>query len=123
MTKSTTIEVNVQWKNEDIVIIRMIGEAGLQNADHVERQFLPVVASKPRLVIVDLEALDFIGSLGLGMLVELQRSLARSGGIMRLIHPQPDIMDVIRKCRLETVFKFCDTFDEALATETADPAK
>ena len=114
MPEIKDIQVNVRW-DDDVVHIALVGEAGLQNADRVERAFLPVVASKPRLVIVNLEELDFIGSLGLGMLVELQRSLKLSGGTLRLACAQDVIIDVIKRCRLERVLTVHDTVEEALA--------
>lgn len=117
-----TIEVAIEW-NDDVVIVRMKGEMGLQNADSVERQFLPVVASKPRLAVIDMTNLEFIGSLGLGMLVELQRGVVRNGGEMFITNAQQMIVDVMRRCRLDTVFKLKPSVEDAIAAAQVEPAE
>ena len=53
---------------------------------------------------VDLKALDYISSLGLGILLRTQKRLRAAGGGLTLIHVRPHIHDIFRYSGLTQVF-------------------
>jgi anti-anti-sigma factor len=106
------IDVSVCTHNE-LVVVSVAGDAGIMNSDELARQLLPVVAMKPQVVVFDIEDLTFIASIGLSVLMEFQRGIAREGGHVRLLNPCPAVRDVLRKCRLDSVLLIIDSIDEA----------
>jgi anti-sigma B factor antagonist len=96
-------------------VIKVLGEVGVAGAEELGRRLLPVTASRPPIVIFDLEGLTFISSLGLSILMEFQRGLNRHGGIVRLINPQPAVHEMLKKCRLDTVLIVAKSMQEAVA--------
>jgi anti-anti-sigma factor len=45
---------------------------------------------------VDISALEFIASLGMGMFISCARSLKRHGAGMVLLNPQPEVEEVLK---------------------------
>ncbi|HWB21093.1 MAG TPA: STAS domain-containing protein [Phycisphaerales bacterium] len=85
------------------VIVQLVGDIALGQVDALDRQLLPVVASHPGVVIVDLSSVGFIASLGLGKLLELHRGISRNGGELRIAGVQQAVREVLVRCRLDAV--------------------
>ena len=74
---------------------------------------------KPRLLtelrthgpslILDLEAVQFIDSTGLGMLVSILKEARQAGGNVRLINPSREVMRLLQITGLEQVFEIGGT--------------
>ena len=45
-------------------------------------------------VVLDLSALDYVASAGLRVVVSRDKALRKSGGNLRLVHPNEEVMDV-----------------------------
>lgn len=98
-------------------IVRIVGDASVHNVDELERQLRPAAAWHSRIIVVDLSQVGFISSLGLGVLIQLQRGAQRNGGGVRFVGAKPAVRDTIVKCRLDTVMAMFDTVADALAAE------
>lgn len=77
--------------------------AGRFDASQVEkaRQFFFAL---PAGRVVDLAALDYISSAGLGILLATQKRLAESGEGLRLVNPRAHIRDVFHFSGFDQVF-------------------
>jgi len=61
-------------------------------------------------VDVDLARLEYISSMGLGVLVKTQKRLRSAGGTgLRLLDPRPNIRDIFRYSGLDQVFEIDTT--------------
>jgi len=56
-------------------------------------------------LVLDLEAVQFIDSTGLGMLVSVLKEARHAGGIVRLINPNREVMRLLQITGLERVFE------------------
>jgi anti-anti-sigma factor len=94
---------------------------GTLEADTVQKGralLAPVVASAPRVVVLDLGGLAFLSSVGISLLLETQRSLTAKGSRVFLTNMQPQIarvMDIVQVLPKATVFKDIAEMDEYLA--------
>lgn len=95
-------------------VVHINGDAGVSNTDALSLALLPVSASRPALVVLDLAGLNFISSLGLGLLLEFRSGIARNGGTVRVANPQQHVRDMLIKCKFEVVLPIYDTVDAAL---------
>ena len=95
-------------------IIRLIGEANVQQSGQMERELTMLSALRPPQVVIDLSQLTFISSLALGMLVEFQRGLARNHVKVVLAGLPPKIREVFRSTTLEQLFTMVDRPEDAL---------
>lgn len=108
------LALEMQQQN-DAVIVKMAGDAAVGSVAEIERLFLRIQAMHPRLVVLDLTALDFIASIGMGTLVSLKRAVERSGGSVRLAGVNDNVMAALQRSRLDQAFEIHDTPDAALA--------
>ena len=73
-------------------------------------------ASRPAMVVIDLSRVPMIGSLGMGMHLNLRKSLDRHGGRVKFAGLQPLVADAFKRTKLLEVFDVHDSTDAALAT-------
>jgi anti-anti-sigma factor len=97
------------------LVIRIAGEAGVDNVESLADGLMKFCAQKPKLVVFDLSGLDFIASMGMGVLMAFRQELARSGGIVRVAAAQPMVLDAFKRACLNALFNTCASVDEALA--------
>jgi anti-anti-sigma factor len=70
-------------------VVTLRGSADMGAAADIDRKLDEVIASKPKLVIVDLNALSYMNSITIGSLVRTQQALKSAGGQLRLANPSP----------------------------------
>jgi len=83
----------------------MAGDASVGSIDELERQFMKIHAMKPKVVVMDMSDLNFIASIGMGTIVSLQRSVTRTGGVVKLAGVNDDILGAFQRSGLDKVFE------------------
>ena len=68
---------------------------------------------KSKIMVIDLAELGFISSTGLGGIVAAHVTCQKNGTKMFLVNPKPMVREVLEVTRLTTLFKICDTLEEA----------
>lgn len=68
-----------------------------------------------RQIVVNLSEIEYIDSGGLGTLVGQLASTRNRNGEIKLVHPNQRVTDLLRRTRLDTVFKSYESDDEAIA--------
>ncbi|HEV2088644.1 MAG TPA: STAS domain-containing protein, partial [Cryptosporangiaceae bacterium] len=68
-------------------------------------------------IVVDMEAVDFLDSSGLGVLIGGLKTARLAGGRFTLVCTQPKILKIFRVTGLEEIFGIHASVDEALAAE------
>ena len=96
------------------LIVRIVGEAGIDNVSTLEGELLKISALRPPLVVFDLSGLDFIASLGMGALMSFRQGVVRNGGTVRVAAAQPAVLDAFKRACLNALFNTCNSVDEAL---------
>ena len=96
------------------VVLRLIGEARI-DVGALDMQVTRLLARRPSLVVLDLSALTFCSSLGMGCIVSLRRSLERSHCKTRLAAVHPDVLDSLKRAVILPLFEVFPTVDEAIA--------
>jgi anti-anti-sigma factor len=61
--------VTDSW-HDSVVVIRCSGDLDMLTAPALERQIETALTKKPTAMIIDLSAVDFLASVGMGLLVE-----------------------------------------------------
>jgi anti-anti-sigma factor len=67
-----------------------------------------------RRVLVDLDKIDFLNLKALGKLIEFQKAQSRRGRSMVLSGLKPEILQVFKITKLDTLFTLCQDEEEAL---------
>jgi len=114
--KALSVEAN---QHPSGLIIKIAGDAGVENIDTLERELTKLSAQKPPLIVFDLSGLDFIASLGMGALMSFRKGIARNGGTVRIAAAKPAVLDAFKRAALKELFNTCATVDEALTAKAA----
>lgn len=89
-------------KSDGLLIVRLCGEIDHHNAVGLRRELDDMIMrDRPRRLLVDLAAVDFMDSAGLGLLMGRLRLMQDIGGTMALLRPHARIMKILRLAGME----------------------
>ena len=91
---------------------RHAGRGKLLPRERVERL---IAAGRVRLLL-DMAAVDYVDSAGVGVLVAKYLSVRRRGGDLRFVHLSPRVMHVMEIAHLLTIFQSFDNEQAALGS-------
>ena len=97
------------------IVAKLIGSEGMLVSTDLEDALLELVGRQPPLLVLDLSALEFISSVGLGGIVAAHLRSRHHGGTIHLVSPTPDIHDLLATTRLTSIFPVFETIEQALA--------
>ena len=84
----------------------------IESALRFRSELLELVKSRRR-VVLDLAAVEFIDSSGLGALVSALKAARTGGGELRLAALRPNVRQLLEIMRLDRVFSLYGTVEEA----------
>lgn len=79
------------------------------------------VESGPGHIILDLSAIDFVDSSGLGALVQLVKKATSEGGTVQVV-TNPRVTQTVKLVRLEKYLSLQPSVDEAIAKLESSPS-
>ena len=103
-------------ENGTALVVRLAGELDLYNADAVREALLAAVERAPRRLVVDLEAVRFIDSTALGVLIEARSKVADRSSFV-LAAPGLETRRALEVSGLDRHFTVEGTVAEAIAAE------
>lgn len=95
-------------------VVRASGDVDLTTAPRLREAVVAVVVGGQPRVVVDLQAVDFIDSTGLGVLVGLLKRTRSQGGDLRLVSTRPALRKVLELTSLERALPLSPTLDDAV---------
>lgn len=100
--------------NGTVGVVAISGEIDFSVVPEVRKALEEAFEGKCACVLVDLSGVSFIASDGLGALIEAQRRAQADGRKLHLVHPQPHILELLRKTQLTRLFQIHESIDEAV---------
>lgn len=107
------MELEVVHRNDGISHVVLRGSLDVTGLRQVDVQFHTETAGHDQPAIVDVSGLDYINSLGIGMLFGCARSLARRGHRMVVLNATGIVEDVMRTVGVPQVAPFATSLEEA----------
>ncbi len=98
----------------DVAVVAVSGEVDIHTAPEFRSAVLAPAAAAPGRLVVDLTALDFIDSTGLGVLVAARQHAHDHGIHFTLVCPRDRVLKVFRITRLDKVFDIRHSLADAL---------
>jgi anti-sigma B factor antagonist len=108
--------LTVDESKAPFTVVAVAGEVDLVTAPELRAALLELVGAGKVALIVDLEAVEFLDSTGLGVLVGAVKRARADGGDLSLVCTHPHLLKVFEITGLTTVFAIHDSLSEALAT-------
>jgi anti-anti-sigma factor len=104
---------------DGVRMIRLKGRLDLEGAEAVDLKLTSLAAVRKGYVIVDLEAVEFMSSIGLSVIVRVARALSAREGKLVLLQPRPNVADVLVRTQIDQVIPVCTDLDTARTTVLA----
>jgi anti-anti-sigma factor len=95
--------------------VRITGPLDVAGAACLSLKFTATTVGRRQHVVVDMAGVDFVASIGLGMLVQVARALMPDGKRVVLLRPNSLVAGVVRTSKLETVLPIAESPDTAMA--------
>jgi len=97
-----------------VVVLKLAGRLMLgQESEPIPQLIERWVAEGKRTIIVDLSGVTHIDSTGIGRFIASFNAIQRSGGKLLMAGASGQVRDGFRVTRLDTVFPFFDSVEEA----------
>jgi anti-anti-sigma factor len=107
------LKIDIEQKPQ-AVVAHLAGEAGVDEADELDRNLRLLGAAKPALVILDMAGVNYIASMGIGALVKFRNEIAHAGGRVVFTSLRPLVLDTFKHAGLLRVFQTYPTVEDAL---------
>lgn len=91
-------------KNPDATIVRGTGKITLSSADYFQATIRQLIPEAKRIVL-DLTAVEYIDSTGLGALVSVYMAAGRANCVLELSNPKQRVRDLLNLTKLASVFE------------------
>lgn len=89
----------------DVLVITLPSRLDAVGVTAIEKQLAETVTAHKGKVLADLSSVNFVASLALRMLLTNLKAVQPLGGDLRLAGLQPQIAEIFRKSRFDTLFK------------------
>ncbi len=99
-----------------VAVLAVRGEIDVATAPEFHASLSDLIAEGPEVVMVDLRAVSFIDSTGLGVLVGAEKEMREGGRDLRLVVTQPQITRLLSLTGLDEVFTVVSTPSESVRT-------
>ncbi|HEX5729979.1 STAS domain-containing protein [Microbacterium sp.] len=97
----------------DIVVVRGAGKLNMVSAPELRAVVVDAISGGGNRIVVDLSAIDFMDSSGLGALVGCLKSARQAGGDLRIAAPSTQVSMVLRLSNLDRVLASFDSAEAA----------
>ncbi len=108
-------ELKVIEETDDRTHVALAGRLDIMGVQDVELSFTSHVVSRRYPAIVDMSQVDFIASIGIGMLVRVAKGLQAHGAPLVLLAPQKTVREVLELSKIDQVIPVASDLDEAVA--------
>ena len=113
----------VERRIGDVTILDLQGRLVFDDGDRIFRARVDELLEQGRLrIVVNLAAVTYIDSCGIGSLVSKFVSLRRKGGDLRFVHVTPRSNRLLQITRLIGIFRIFESEDEAIASFSSESA-
>jgi len=107
------MELTFRELENGIRLLKLAGELDLQGVGEIETKFGAYTAVEKPLILVDLEEVIFLASIGIRMLVSTAKVVVRRGGKLILLNPQPNVLTVLQMAGILEIIPSFDDLESA----------
>jgi anti-anti-sigma factor len=101
--------------NSGIRLIKLSGTLDVYGVNQVEVDFVRCCAGENVCVLVDLSKVTYLSSIGLPLLINSAKSIARQGGRMALLNPRKPVEDVLELTGIPMIIPIYQNLNTAVS--------
>jgi anti-sigma B factor antagonist len=110
-------------RDDGIRILKLAGRMDLDGADVIRKQLSAATSGHGVRVIMDLAEVNFMSSIGIGMIVRTATAVQKQHGNMVLLDPQPVVWMALEKTHIPEIISVHLRLEDALVAVRGEPLK
>jgi len=122
MNAGATTDLKTRDRTDGILYVELIGTLDVVGTNQVSAKFNNLVAPARKPTILDLSQVDFMSSIGIGMIVSCAGALRRRGVKMAALGANGTVAEVWRIVGLGAIVPVCASEADAVKAVTPAPA-
>lgn len=95
-------------EREGMAILRLFGDLFIKESSALEKETEDFLGKGARYIVINLGGIKYIGSSGIGVLVNLHRQLSEAGGRMILVEVPDKVTQVLTMMNLTMIEMMAD---------------
>jgi len=111
------MHLSIVEQTETLTFVRLEGSLDHAAAHEIEARFLAETAARKKSVVVDFSGVDFVGSIGMRLLIAATKPLYREGKKLVILNPRPEVEKILEHAGMTNVLEI--SHDEAAARAQA----
>jgi anti-anti-sigma factor len=96
-----------------IKVISLTGRMDISGTQEIDISFTVALASEAANIIVDLSGVEFIASIGIGLLVRAANTLLLKNGKIVFINPKPNVQNALEATHIHKVIPILNDIESA----------
>jgi anti-sigma B factor antagonist len=97
------MQMKIRDEADGIVDVALIGRLDTPGVAGIELGFTAALVPRAARAVIDLSKVEFVGSMGIRMLISVARSLTKKQGKLVLYGPQPLVNEVFQTVSLREI--------------------
>lgn len=115
------MEMTILHRDDNISHVTLAGRFDASGAEEIDAAFSEATAAQDRPAIIDMSGIDFMASMGIGLLFANSKRLKKAGGhTLVLLNPQGMVATVLRMSKMDRVMPIAHDLDEAIRLVRGD---
>lgn len=114
---STDESIRSIERNGTATIVELSGDIDMHRVGGIHHELLAICREQPSRLVLDLSAVSYMDSSGVGTLVDIFRRVNTYSGFMALVGPNARVQNLFEITKLDRFFRIFATRDEALRAE------
>ncbi len=98
-----------------VVIVHLDGALDATTSPNLEAALKKLMSDGRKHIVIEMSALTFIASAGLGLLASFRKQLKAAGGDLRIAAPTAAVLDVFKLLSFDRVFSISPRLEDAVA--------
>lgn len=116
------LKIDVKQAADGIALITLHGEIGTETINQFKDRIDQIVNEGQNKIIIDCADLNYLNSMGLGILAATLKKVKMAKGDLKLVNLSPAVKDLFELTRLTKVFQIYEDLDSAIKSFNS-PAK
>jgi anti-anti-sigma factor len=108
------MDLQVEERTDGISHVALVGKLDVAGLHAVDLKFHSQTSARKQSAVVDVSRLEYIASLGMGMLISCAQSLRRKGATMVLVGAQGVVDTALRTAGIDQAVPMAADVDEAV---------
>lgn len=107
------LKVNVEKKQGEVYVFLVSGSIDSDSYKVLEDRVNPILNAGAKVIIFDLDKVEYVSSMGLNTIFKVQRGMEKTGGTFLMANVQPQVKKVFEIVKALPNMKIFESIEEA----------